>query len=157
MRNTAELTVSVCGALNRADAQYLVIGGVACVLHGYVRATDAIDILIARTPDNARRVLDALAGVGWGVAAEWSPDALLARPITLIGDDPRVDIFTVAWSVKYEDAVARARVVKVQDVTVPLIGLEDLIATKRTGRLQDAADLEVLEQIRRRQQERGVS
>ena len=33
--------------------------------------------------------------------------------------------------------------------TVPLIGLEDLIATKRTGRPLDAADIEVLEEIRR--------
>ncbi len=38
--------------------------------------------------------------------------------------------------------------VKIGGVQVPLIGLDDLIATKRTGRLQDAADIEALEQIR---------
>ena len=149
MRNPAKLTVSVCRALNHTEARYLVIGGVACVLHGYVRATEDIDILIARTPDNAKRVLDTLAGVGWGFAADWSPKEILGRPITVIGDDPRVDIFTVAWSVKYEDAIERSSVVQVENVAVPLIGLEDLIATKRTGRLQDAADIEVLEEIRR--------
>jgi hypothetical protein len=37
----------------------------------------------------------------------------------------------------------------VEGVVIPYIGLDDLIATKRTGRLQDAADIEVLEEIRR--------
>jgi hypothetical protein len=39
--------------------------------------------------------------------------------------------------------------VEVEGVRVSLIALDDLIETKRTGRLQDAADLEVLEEIRR--------
>jgi len=34
-------------------------------------------------------------------------------------------------------------------VRIPLIALDDLIETKRTGRLQDAADIEVLEEIKR--------
>jgi len=32
---------------------------------------------------------------------------------------------------------------------IPLIGIDDLIETKRTGGLQDAADIEALEAIRR--------
>jgi len=140
----------VCAALNRAKANYLVIGGVACILHGYARATEDIDILIERTEANARRVLNALARVGYGFAREWTPTEVLKKPITVIGDDPRVDIFTVAWKVKYEQAVANAGSAVVDGVRIPLIGLGDLIETKRTGRLQDAADIEVLEEIRKR-------
>jgi hypothetical protein len=40
-------------------------------------------------------------------------------------------------------------VVDVEGVRIPLIALDDLIETKRTGRLQDAADIEVLEEIKR--------
>jgi predicted nucleotidyltransferase len=140
----------ICGALNRGRAKYLVIGGVACILHGYARATEAIDILIERTAANARRVLTALARVGYGFAREWTPTEVLKRQITVIGDDPRVDIFTVAWKVKFEQAVANAGTAVVDGVRIPLIGLDDLIETKRTGRLQDAADIEVLEEIRKR-------
>jgi hydrogenase/urease accessory protein HupE len=139
----------VCAALNRAKAKYLVIGGIACILHGYARATEDIDILIARTEENAGRVLKALAALGYGFAREWSAAEILRRPITVIGDDPRVDVFTVAWSVKYENAEAKSGVVSVNGVRIPLIGLDDLIETKRTGRLQDAADIEALEEIRR--------
>ncbi len=45
--------------------------------------------------------------------------------------------------------VTRSSVVDVDGIEVPLIALDDLIETKRTGRLQDAADIEVLEEIRR--------
>jgi predicted nucleotidyltransferase len=143
------VAVQVCAALNQAGAKYLVIGGVACVLHGYVRATTDVDILIARTKANAERVLRGLATVGYGFAAEWSASEILARPITVIGDDPAVDVFTVAWRVKYDDAAKRSSEVSLGGVTIPLIGIEDLIETKRTGRLQDAADIEVLEEILR--------
>lgn len=141
----------VCAALNGAGAHYLVIGGVACILHGHVRATKDVDILIERTLANAARVLEGLEGVGYGFARDWTAEEILGKPITIIGDDPRVDLFTVAWSVKYEDAIHRSTTVEAEGVTMPLVGLEDLIATKRTGRPQDTADLEVLEAIRRLQ------
>ena len=140
----------MCAALNRAKARYLVIGGIACILHGYARTTDDIDILIERTEENADRVLKALATLGYGFARAWTATEILKRQITVIGDDPRVDIFTVAWSIKYEQAASRSDTVNVAGVRIPLIGIDDLIATKRTGRLQDAADIEVLEEIRRR-------
>jgi len=142
--------VRVCAALNRGKASYLVIGGVACILHGYARATEDIDILIERTAANAARVLDVLGGLGYGFAREWTAAELLKRPITVIGDDPRVDVFTVAWKVKYEQAAPNAGTVNLSGVKIPLISLDDLIETKRTGRLQDAADIEVLEEIKRR-------
>lgn len=141
---------TVCAALNRAKARYLVIGGIACILHGYARATDDIDILIERTEENADRVLKALATLGYGFARAWTATEILKRQITVIGDDPRVDIFTVAWSIKYAQAAPRSDTVAVAGVRIPLIGIDDLIETKRTGRLQDAADIEVLEEIRRR-------
>jgi len=143
------IAAQVCEALNRAGAKYLVIGGIACILHGYARTTEDVDILIERTETNAGRVLKALARVGYGFAAEWAAAEILKRPITVIGDDPAVDVFTVAWKVKYEQAAPRSEVVDVEGVPIPLIALDDLIETKRTGRLQDAADIEVLEEIKR--------
>ena len=140
----------MCAALNRAKARYLVIGGIACILHGYARATEDIDILIERTAENADRILKALATLGYGFARAWTATEMLKRQITVVGDDPRVDIFTVAWSIKYAQAAPRSDTVAVAGVRIPLIGIDDLIETKRTGRLQDAADIEVLEEIRRR-------
>lgn len=145
----------VCAVLNETGSRYLVIGGIACILHGYVRATTDVDILIERSLANAERVLAALERVGYGFAREWSAREILERPITVIGDDPQVDIFTVAWNVKYEDAVRRASVVEVEGVEIPLASLDDLIATKRTGRALDQADIEALEEIKRLRTQEG--
>ncbi len=141
--------LQVCAALNAAGAKYLVIGGVACVLHGYARATTDVDILIERTRENAERILEGLSTIGYGFARELVPEEILERPIFVIGDDPAVDVFLVAWSVKYEDAVTRASIVHVDGVAVPLISLDDLIETKRTGRPLDTADIEALEEVKR--------
>lgn len=141
--------VMVCRALNDTGAEYLVIGGQACILHGYIRATTDIDILIPRSKENTQRVLAALSTTGYGFAREWTPELILAKPITVIGDDPAVDIFLVAMTVKYAEAIGRASIVRVGDVDVPLIGIDDLIASKRTGRPLDAADIEALEEIKR--------
>ncbi len=143
------IAAQVCAALNETGSNYLVIGGIACVLHGYVRATTDVDILIERTQANAERVLAALSTVGYGFAREWGAEEILRRPITVIGDDPAVEVFTVAWSVKYEGAIGGSSVVDVDGVPIPLIGIDDLIATKQTGRPLDIADIEALEEIKR--------
>lgn len=143
------VAAQVCETLNAAGARYLVIGGIACILHGHVRATTDVDILIERSLENATAVLGALSTVGYGFAREWRPEEILARPITVIGDDPAVDVFTAAWSVEYAGAVARASVVDVEGIAIPVVSIDDLIASKRTGRLQDAADIQVLEEIKR--------
>src|SRR5207245_2765408 len=125
------IAAQVCAALNRSGAKYLVIDGVACILHGYARTTEDVDILIERTEANAGRVLAALARVGYGFASEWAADEILKRPITVIGDDPAVDVFTVAWKVKYEQAAPRAEAVDVEGVRSPLIALTDSLDKRR--------------------------
>lgn len=52
-----------------------------------------------------------------------------------------MDVFIAAWTVKYEHAIGRSVRMDVEGVSIPVIGIDDLIATKRAGRLQDAADV----------------
>lgn len=139
----------VCSRLNGEKARYLVIGATAMQLWGTSRATKDIDILIEPTAENAARVLQALSTVGFGFAGEFLPEEIAARTVTIIGDSPRVDILTRAWNLRWSDAAPRAVTFEIEGVPVPTASIEDLIASKRTDRLQDAADIEVLEEIRR--------
>ncbi len=149
MTLTQSRLASVCGLLNAAGAKYVVIGGFAMALHGVVRATKDIDILIEPTLENAARVLQALEGLAWGVARELDPSEVVAKPITIIGDDPRVDILTLAWSVRYADAAPKVKKVDIEGVEVPFADLDTLIRTKQTDRFQDKADVESLRQVKR--------
>lgn len=138
----------VCGLLNDQEARYIVVGGFAVALHGVVRTTMDIDILIEPTLANAERVIRALSTLPWGVAQEHDGASLLAKPITIIGDDPRVDVLTMAWNVRFDDAAPGMLQVTVDGVAIPYADLETLIRSKGTGRLQDRADIEQLERIR---------
>jgi hypothetical protein len=142
----------VSSRLNAQQARYVVVGAVAMQLWGTSRATQDLDILIEPTVENARRVLGALSTMGFGFAAEFLPEEVVARPVTIIGDSPRVDILTRAWNLKWSDAAPRATTFEIEGVPIPTASIEDLIASKRTNRLQDAADIEVLEEIRRLRQ-----
>jgi hypothetical protein len=139
----------VCSRLNAERARYVVVGATAMQLWGTTRATRDIAILIEPTVLNARRVLRALASLGFGLAAEHLAADVVARAVTMIGDTPGVDILTRAWNVRWAQARTRATTCEVEGVAVPAASIEDLIESKRTGRLQDAADIEVLEEIRR--------
>jgi hypothetical protein len=139
----------VCSRLSKHGAHYVLVGASALQLWGHARATRDIDILIEKTEENAGRVLLALGEVGFGLAREWLAEEIVARPVTIIGDSPRVDILTVAWSVHYPEARRDATVFTVEGVEIPAASIDHLIASKRTGRLQDAADIEVLEEIKR--------
>lgn len=127
----------------------MLVGAAALQLWGTTRATRDIDILIEPSVENCRRVLAALARTGLGLAREWLAEEVAKKLVTIIGDWPRVDILTVAWSVHYREARPAATVFEVEGVPIPTASIDHLIASKRTGRLQDAADIEVLEEIKR--------
>lgn len=141
---------TVCGALNATGARYVLAGAQAGILWGHVRTTRDIDVLIEPTDENARLVLDALDSLGFILTRDLDPREVARSPVTVIGDLYRVDLMTRAWNVRFPEAAAAARVFEAEGVSIPTLSLEHLIASKRTGRLQDAADIEVLEEIRRR-------
>ncbi len=141
---TDNRVLRVCRLLNRHRVRYLLAGGVAANLHGSVRATKDVDVLVPRDPGNMARLLAALSELPYGVARELEAADLVSRAITIVGDDPRVDILTVAWSVTFAKAWPRRIVRRIAGVRVPYLGRGDLIASKRTGRPSDTADIEQL-------------
>lgn len=141
---TDNRVLRVCRLLNRRRVRYLIAGGVAANLHGSVRATRDVDILVPRDLRNTERLLLALGELPYGLARELDPEEVLGNPVTIVGDDPRVDILTVAWSVTFDRAYPNRTVRRIEGVRVPYLSLADLIASKQTGRAADEADLEVL-------------
>lgn len=51
-------------ALSRGGGRYVVVGGVAVVLHGYVRLTADLDLVVDLEPEAARRTVEVLEGLG---------------------------------------------------------------------------------------------
>ena len=139
--------LTVCRLLNKQHAKYLVVGGFALNLHGLIRATKDVDLLIPRDEINARKVLSALVHLTFGISKELDPKEVANKPCTIIGDIPRVDLLTVAGKIKYSEAVKHAKKVRIRGVWIPFVDIPTLIATKNTDRLQDKADIERLSAI----------
>jgi len=139
----------LCHLLNREEARYFVVGATAMQLWGTTRATRDIDILIEPTIANAERVLRALSLRPFGVAGEIDARDLVSRGVTKIGDTPNVDVLTRAWNLTWTTAEQDFAVFEVEGIAIPTVSLANLIESKRTGRTQDKADIEVLEALLR--------
>jgi hypothetical protein len=153
----------VLAALNSAGVRYLVVGGVAVVLHGHLRTTADLDLVVALADDNLRRAMPALARLGFRprapVPAEdfldpekravWVAEKGLTVFALWSGQLPgiEVDLF-VEKPFDFEQAYARGVQVSLDTTTATVASLEDLIALKRAaGRPLDLADVQALEAI----------
>lgn len=141
---TDNRVLKVCRLLNRHRVRYVLAGGVAANLHGSVRATKDVDILVPKDVANMRRLVRALSALPYRMAKELDPEEIARKLLVVIGDDPRVDVMTVAWDVPYEQAEKTKEVRRIRGVRVPYLSLNDLIRSKQTGRPQDLADVAIL-------------
>jgi hypothetical protein len=132
--------------LHAHDVRYIVIGGIAAALHGVPRATFDLDLLIEATPDNARRLLEALLEAGIGTASLTTPEDLLRHEITVFKDVVRIDVQTSTPGLIFAEAWARKVAMTHAGQEFHVASREDLIASKRAaGRDVDLRDVDLLE------------
>lgn len=137
----------VFASLRSHDVKYVVIGGIAAVLHGVPRATFDLDILIEATPENARRLLDAFHDAGLGTADLITPEELLAETITVFKDRVRIDVQTSTPGLEFDEAWQRRQTMSHHDREFYVVSRDDLIASKRAaGRKVDLEDVRMLQQ-----------
>lgn len=142
-----EKQISLLAAFTAAGVEYAVVGGMAVNAHGYVRATNDLDIFIRPTEDNARTAFEALLRLGVPLEGLQPRDLLDDEDNLRFGpDEDHVDILASIGTMAF-DQVWRNRVETIADgVSIPFISKADLIENKRqTGRLRDLADVEELE------------
>jgi|SRR5690606_3595726 len=134
--------------LDEHDVLYLVVGGVAVNALGFVRATEDVDFWIQRSPENADRVLAALAEFGFD---EFTREDLLdPHAVLMLGRAPhRIDVLPGISGRDFDDCYPRRVEGRLGGVRIPLIGLEDLLINKRAaGRSKDMADIEEFDRRR---------
>ena len=133
--------------LNRHDVKYCIIGSYALAFYARPRYTKDMDILIETSPENARKIMDALNDFGFGSLDLSATDFMQEGVIIQLGYEPvRIDILTSIKGLDFQ-LIWRHRVAgPYGDQTVNYIDRDNLIRSKKlSNRLQDQADLEVLE------------
>ena len=137
----------VCSLLNKHSARYLVVGARACWLHGYVRATIDVDILIPEDTENHTRIIAALSELHDHAAAELTAQDFVENVVVKIVDEVEVDVSTRAWKVSYSEAIGPSLLAMIDGVEVPYVNLKTLIESKRTERDQDKVDVQRLRDL----------
>lgn len=150
----------VLAALEKAGVRYLVVGGVALVLHGYLRTTIDLDLVLQLDPDNLEKALTTFGDLGFVPQAPvplhsfadpanreiWTQEMHMVV-FSLWHPDHRgfaVDLF-LQEPFDFEVAYLGALKVQLQGVEATVLSRQDLVEMKRaTGRPRDLEDIEIL-------------
>lgn len=145
--------------LIEGGVDFVVIGGVAVVLHALPRFTKDLDIAYDPSDENLQRLAGVLSDVrarlrGIDEDVPFVPDARTLRQtqiLTLETDDGGLDLLLAPdGAPAYPVLRERAAVFDLDGVEVRVASIEDLIAMKRAaGRPQDLTDVAALEIARR--------
>lgn len=139
-------------ALNVADARYLVVGAYAVIHYTDPRYTKDLDVWVEPLPENAARVLKALAAFGAPVQDVTTANLCDPEMVFQIGIEPnRIDILMGIEGLEFSPAWSRAEDATYGGEPIRVLGLDDLLVAKRTaGRAQDRLDVERLEHALKR-------
>lgn len=150
-------------ALNDAGVRYVVVGGLAVVLHGHARLTVDVDLVVDLDKDRAARTMEVLTRLGLlprvpvnpmdfanpSVRDLWIRDRGMQVFSMYDPSNPLlvVDLF-VEHPVSFEELWSRSQQMELRGTTVRVASIPDLIHLKRlAGRPQDRSDIEALEAI----------
>jgi predicted nucleotidyltransferase len=150
MTNFAELLKR----LSAESVEFVVIGGLAVIAHGHVRATLDLDVCYARTPENLERLARSLSPLSpklrgappelpffWD--AQTLRNGLNFTLTTSLGD---IDLLGEVTGIGgYGDISVSAETIQLHGANVKILSLADLVRSKAAaGRAKDLVDLEAL-------------
>ncbi len=146
-------------SLNVHQVRYLLVGGMANIVHGYVRTTEDVDLWIQIGDENKANLLLALAE-NEVAGAEFLRNVPLLFGRTTVTVGKHGFTLDMGHSLKafadtdFDTCYVRARAATFDDVPFNVIHLTDLITEKRvTGRPKDLVDVDELTKL----MERGLS
>ena len=147
--------VRLARELNRLGVRYVVIGGFAINRLGANRATEDIDLLIARDLANQRLVKQALEILPNRAIAELGDEDIAEWVVVRVSDDILVDLMTEACGVSFEEARDGIEIEEIQGEPIPFAGPELMMKLKRSFREKDQLDRNfvqyVIEERKKRQ------
>jgi len=130
----------------------VVVGGFAVIQHGFLRATEDIDLLVEGSLENQAKIKKALSILPDKAVQELGDDDLRAYLVVRVADEIMVDLMLAACGIDYSEARSEIETFMIDGVAIPFASAQLLLRMKQTYRDKDALDRQYLEQeIRKRQ------
>jgi hypothetical protein len=133
--------------LAHGDVKFVVVGGVAVSLNGYVRLTEDVDVIVDSSVDNIGRLISALSGWGEGFASELQPadfpEEEGAVRVVEETEACQIDVFTIMSGLRYADILRDARVFSLRGCDIRFASSRTLFQLK-SGSLRDKDRIDAL-------------
>ncbi len=143
-------------SLSEHHVDYVLIGGQALNLHGYMRATEDIDLLLPMDEINGKRVVDALSVLPDNAAHEVDPVWFTEPGTVRVADEVIVDLMTLAANGEtYETLRKHIQKQDMEDFSFYILDIDGLIKTKQSVREKDRNDLQILKILKSRWPDHG--
>ena len=141
--------VDLIHILQKHDAKFVLVGGLAVLIHGHFRTTKDMDIFYERSEENAIKISKSIQEFGFGYLKLSIEDILDKNGYIKLGMQPvRIDLFCDLPGVSFEEVYASAIDYEDEDVKLKVIHVNHLIENKlQVGRLQDITDVKNLKKI----------
>ena len=149
---TAEnLLLKLFARFRDEGVEYVLVGGQAVRLNGYLRATEDIDVLVKPSRANGERIIRALSFLASAkdLDAEWFAPAEDGSIENIrVADDLLVDLLFAANGETYESVQPHVRELTIEGTPLKVLNIDGLIKTKTDYREKDLLDKRVLARIR---------
>jgi predicted nucleotidyltransferase len=148
----------------RQKVKYVLVGGIAVNLHGCIRSTADMDILVEMSNKNLRKVVGILKEKGYHVKQPVDPMGIAdeklrydwihnkhMKAFNFYKEDELKEVDIIIESpVSFEDARKNLLHFRIDDYSVPVVSIDNLIKMKsRTGRGADKLDIAELKKIKK--------
>ena len=135
-----------------ANVDFVLVGGLAVTLQGYVRFTEDVDILIDSDPANVARLLESLADYGEGFSRQLSLEDFAeeegAIRIIEAAEQCQIDVFTILSGRTFEEVIKDADSIVLKERPIRYASKASLIGWKEaSAREKDRLDALALKQL----------
>ena len=134
-------------ALNDNDVEYVLVGGLAVILHGYVRGTGDMDVWVNKTKENYLKLTKAYRQFGMPLFDMTESNFLGTEyDVFGIGVQPvKIEVMTSVKGLEFNETFSMAQFYDEDGLKIRFIHINHLLqAKKAAGRFRDLDDIEQL-------------
>ena len=136
--------INLCRDLNNEKVKYMLIGGFAVILHGFVRGTKDIDLLVESSRENIHKLKKAMSKLPDKAVLQVNDGDVIKYQVVRVADEIVVDLMSKAGGIDYKTAVKEVEHKIIESVKIPVASKHILIKMKETFRNSDKMDVDYL-------------
>ncbi|NBC84062.1 MAG: hypothetical protein GVY19_11890 [Bacteroidetes bacterium] len=144
---------SIINALNKADVDYMIIGGFAVNVHGYARNTGDLDIWVDNSKENMQKLYNSFVHLGFNKKKSEAAVNFLSKNhmIKIPLDNTKVEFMdSFIANNDFQESYKNHLIINPEGMPLKVIGFDDLLTIKqKSARMKDLLDVKQLKEIKR--------